>query len=99
MFGFWKTDMTVKLLEQLVTPERINAAFDEYMAQYNANDGRRTRVTLQISKEQDNNWWVHVCQMQYKVGKWQIASIIKSNKVTDLLKQLICKTKELKESR
>lgn len=74
-----------------VTEERITDGFDAYMSQFPNEVGFKN--TLQISKENDGKYYVHVCKMQYKMGQWRLASILKSENIYQLIKDLLCKKK------
>lgn len=90
MFG--NNAITASLIKKLVTPERINAALDGYLSEYAVNNDGYTRCTLQISKEGDGNYWIHVCKMRFMASKWMLDSIVKSTRINDLLNDLLCKT-------
>ena len=81
------------MLKKVLTEEKLTMAFDEYLSQFPIENGYKN--TIQISKENDGRYYVHVCKMRYKMGKWYIDYIIKSERIYDLLNNVICKSAKI----
>lgn len=73
----------VEFIKKFVSEDKINAAFDAFLLQVPQEAGYKN--TIQISKEKDNQYWVHIVKMRYKMGQWFIVSVLKSCKIYDLI--------------